>query len=214
MSLETEELLNRQVSLARIAGAIAHELNNPLQGVLSLVTVSRSEAIGDDRARWEQIQDGLLRLSHVIQSLSAVYENLPRLPEQVTAGDFLDLLVAAFDERKIQTEVFVSLPRDVSFDAMTPELVRLIREAFSLPLPTSGCIRIDMSRQEGRVVLVCERQSLDAAEPWCGLIDHHVCSGLAVLIDEMTKLAGGEPEFRFDHASLSGIRLCFRTRMN
>lgn len=212
--METDASQGCQESIARIAGAIAHELNNPLQGVLSLVTVCKEESDSGNRQRLELIHRGLLRLTQIVESLSAVYENLPRPAGQMTVGGFLDLLTESFAERKIGADIASSTPSDLSIYVMVPELVRLIREVFSVRPPTDGRVQIRMEFVEGRAVLTCERQPSGTAEPWCGLSGHHVCSGLAVLIDEMTRLAGGEPGFRFDQASLSGIRLCFRTRMN
>ncbi|HEY3296157.1 MAG TPA: histidine kinase dimerization/phospho-acceptor domain-containing protein [bacterium] len=212
--METEELLSRQQAIARVTGAIAHELNNPLQGVLALVTVCKSEADRGTRERLEQVHGGLVRLSQIVQSLSAVYENLPREAETISVESFAELLRASFAERSIHTKVTITAPREVRFHALVPETVRLVREAFSLPVPTGGSVHIRLDLTDGRVALICERESSDTAESWGGITDHPVCSGLAVIIDEMTRLAGGEPDFRFDHASLCGIRLCFRIRMN
>ena len=70
-------------------------------------------------------------------------------------------------------------------------------------------MKIRMIMRDGRVELACERDSTEPAEPWSGLAGQQVCSGLAVLMDELTKLAGGESEFKFDHASLSGSGFAF-----
>jgi hypothetical protein len=214
MSLETEDLSGRQELVARIAGAMAHELNNPLQGLLSLAAVCKAESQGQNLERLELVHCGLLRLAQVVQCLSAVYENQPRSDGEIAVGSFLSALAESLDARGIRADVASTVPPGTTIAVLGPEIVRLITEAFSIPSPTDGCLKIRMDVMNGRVLLTCERESMDAAEPWCGLTSHHICSGLAVLIDEMTKLAGGDPEFRFDHASMSGIRLCFRTRMN
>jgi len=214
MSLETEDLLEYQASIARICGAIAHELNSPLQGVLSILAVCGSESVGRDHERLEKIRAGLLRMTRFVESLSTIYENLPREAERISVGNFLDLLTATLTERNIRADTSVSMSRDMSFHALVAETVRLIAEVFSMPSPMDGSVNIRMNVCDGRAELVCERDSTEPAEPWSGLADQQVCSGLAVLMDELTKLAGGKSEFKFDHASLSGIRLCFRTRMN
>ena len=213
MSLETEELLGYQASIARISVAIAHELNSPLQGAMSILAVSKSESAGRDRERLEQIHAGLLRLSRFVKSLSVIYENLPREAERISVGEFLDLLTAALLERRIRADISISVPRDVQFHVLVAETIRLIAEVFTQPIPSDGGVTIRMITCDGDIAVECERNSGEPAEPWSKLADRPSCSGLAVLMDELMRLAGGESEFRFDRAALSGIRLCLRTRM-
>jgi signal transduction histidine kinase len=217
MSLETDQLSDlteRQKLAARLAGAITHELNNPLQGILSLFALCKADCGRQNIGRMNDIESGLTRLSRVVDTIGVIHQNLPRPVDETSVGDFLDLLVAAFEERQMAARIMLRAPRDLRFYAMVPETIRLIREVFVLSSAVNGAVNIEVELLNGRALIACERESSDTIEPWCGLDDHPVCSGLAVLIDEMTRLAGGEPEFRFDHASLSGIRLCFRTRMN
>ncbi|MCX6600315.1 MAG: hypothetical protein NT025_01985, partial [bacterium] len=61
----------------------------------------------------------------------------------------------------------------------------------------------------------CRNSADDESEDeWLRLDDHPGISGVAGLINELMRLAGGEAEFRFDETTLSTIRLRFRTEMS
>jgi signal transduction histidine kinase len=212
-----ESLIRIQGSAARIAGAIAHELNNPLQGILSLIGIFARECAGDEpcQIRLEQIRSGLARVARIVESLSAVYENLPRVPDRTTAGVFSGRLEAAMHERQLRAEITVGVPADSAFECMVPEVTRLIADAYSLQSPAGRTVRVVLRVEDDLMVLTCEREPDDPSgvEPWHGLDEACKASGMAVLVNEMTELGGGRAEFRFDHTSLSGVRLFFRTRM-
>jgi len=215
--VQAERLIDSQKSTARITGALAHELNNPLQGILSLLSVMSREQAGDEhcQVRLEQIRSGLIRLSRILESFSVAYENLPRPPDQTTVGRFVDHLMTSLTERQLHATV-ESLPdRETAFYCMSPELARLIGDAFSLPGPEHRSLRLAMTQNGDSVMLICRNGALDeSGDEWLRLDDHPGMSGVAGLINELAQLAGGEAEFRFDETTLCGIRLCFRTQMN
>jgi light-regulated signal transduction histidine kinase (bacteriophytochrome) len=205
-------------STARIAGAIAHELNNPLQGILSLVSVLGRECSADSQAqvRLEQIRSGLNRLSRVVQIFSVTYENLPRTPDTTTVERFVHLLESAFSDRQLRPQISVQAPAETKFICMARELAGLIADTFSLPSRVDRTIRIGITETDSSVCLVCERSNSDDGqlESWHGLDDAPTPSGLAVLIHEIVRLGQGSVEFRFDSTALSGMRITLRSEMH
>jgi signal transduction histidine kinase len=215
--VQTDWLIDSQKSTARITGALAHELNNPLQGILSLLSVMCRECEGDERfqVRLEQIRSGLIRLSRILESFSVTYENLPRPPDETTVGRFVDHLLTALAERQLHATV-ESLPdRETVFYCMSPELARLIGDAFCLPGADVRGLRLAMSRDGDGVTLICGTSApYENGEEWLRLDEHPGISGVAGLINELARLAGGEAEFQFDETTLHRIRLRFRTEMS
>jgi hypothetical protein len=212
--VQSDWLIDNQKSTARITGALAHELNNPLQGILSLLSVMSREHAGDElcQVRLEQIRSGLVRVSRILESFAVAYENLPRPPDRTTVGRFISHLLASFTERQLHATV-ESLPdAETVFYCMSPELTRLIGDAFSLPASEGRGLHLSMAQEEDAVSLTC-RNGRPAAmgEGWGSLDDEPGVSGVAGLIGELTRVAGGEAEFRFDEMTLCGIRLRFRT---
>gem|GEM_PF-4231052 len=216
--VDQEALFDHQKSTARITGALAHELNNPLQGVLSILSVFSREYASDDRCqlRLEQIRSGLTRVSRIVESFSVAYENLPRSPDRTTAERFLELVKAALNERQLRAQVECSLPGEAVFFCMSPELARLIGDAFSIPSTENRSVLIQMRVVQDRVELIVKRggAGADSSILWQRLDDHNGLSGVAGLINEIARLGGGDAEFRFDELTLCGIRLLFRTNMN
>jgi signal transduction histidine kinase len=210
--------LNEMSSTARIAGAIAHELNNPLQGILSLVSVLSRECSGNPTCdvKLEQIRSGLNRVARVVQAFSVTYENLPRPPDVTSVDRFASLLESAFTQGQLQSRIILDLPGDTTFHCMATELARLVADAFSLPSPSHRTLRVQMSENDGAVVVTCDREpsEMNSVEPWKVLNDEPTPSGLAVLIQEIARLAQGEAFFRFDTTALSGVRLLLRRNMN
>jgi hypothetical protein len=199
-----------------LAGALAHELNNPLQGMCSALSMLSRDCADDPRflVRVEQIRSGLMRLSQIVDSFSVAFENQPRKPDAFTAADFMDRLISALLERNLRAEVRWNAPHTLFFSCMASELVRLLSAAYSLTAVDSRTILITVQRESDEIYLITERQcsELLSADAWKPL---HLCStfsGLAVLISEMAKLSGGRSEFQFDDLALCGNRLIFACR--
>lgn len=215
--MQTDWLIDSQKSTARITGALAHELNNPLQGILSLLSVMCRECEGDERyqVRLEQIRSGLIRLSRILESFSVTYENLPRPPDETTVGRFVDHLLTALAERQLHATV-ESLPDgETVFYCLSPELARLIGDAFCLPGADVRGLRLAMTHDGDAVTLICGKSApYENGEEWLRLDEHPGISGVAGLINELARLAGGKAEFQFDETTLRRIRLRFRTEMS
>lgn len=206
-------MLEQQRAASAIVGALAHEVNNPLQGILSLAALLGRDTGGEHaQLQLEQIRSGLSRISRVVESFSVVYENLPRAPDYVLADRMTDWLSAALAARQFRCELAGGSVPAVPIVCFGPETARLVADALSQPSPDGRTVRITTESSDGRLVLTCQRsQSGEAA--WEQLETLGGFSGLATLIAELMHLCQGECGFRLDTASLSGIRLVFRTRM-
>lgn len=215
--MQADFLIDSQKSTARITGALAHELNNPLQGMLSLLSVMSRDYAGDERCvvRLEQIRSGLIRLTRILESFSVAYENLPRLPDETTVGKFTDHVTTLLAERQLRVSIETLPDRETVFFCMSSELARLIGDAFSVPSPEGRSLRLMMALIDQRIVLTCERGApCTDGKSWIRLDDHRGISGVAGLINEIVRLGDGEAEFRFDDMTLCGIRLFLQTKMN
>jgi hypothetical protein len=209
------QLLAHQKSMAGIVGALVHELNNPLQGIISLLSLHARECKVEDAktARIEQIQNGLSRMKRIIEDFSVVYENLPRPPEPVSVGSFCERLTASLSERKWTAIVRTSQRSNTVFYCLAPELIRLITDAYSIHGEADEIVHIKVDQENERIKFYCEQGNSEDPEldVWHKLDMNGVLSGLPVLLAEIARLGNGEAEFRFDHKRLRGIRLTFIT---
>ena len=215
--MQVEAVLeNQQRVVARIAGALAHELNNPLQGVLSLVGVTLRDCQMDQRCqtRMEQIHQGVTRLSRTVESLAAIYENLPRSPDLVPLADLLKSLSESLAGGAFRVQIHP--PRNGSrVHCFAPELVRLAGDLIVEHLPAGGAVNLSEGHSNGMTGLLCELDSppsgATAADEWLTLNDASDVSGLVVLLDELIRLSNGTAEFKWHDSRLSGMRLWFRS---
>lgn len=157
------------------------------------------------------MRSGLTRLSRIVESFATAYEHIPRPPDRVNVNLFKDHFLGAFAERQLNVTLQVTAPEDTRFYCMMPETMRLISEAFSLPSPEYRPLQAVLQSVDGHVELICTEKTEDGSDVslWRELNDPDASSSLSVLIDEMTKFAGGRAEFLFNHSSLCGIRLVY-----
>jgi hypothetical protein len=206
-------LLERQRGTARIAGALAHELNSPLQGLFSLLGVLSRESPRDEQSliRLEQMRSGLTRLSRIIESFATAYEHVPRSPDRVSVRLFRDQLTDACAERQIALTLETAAPDELRFYCMTPETTRLLGETFSLPSQDRRPLLASLRAEDSHVHLTVSSSQISEPEQaaWQALEGHSASSSLSVLIDEITRFAGGRADFMFDHSSLCGVRLIY-----
>lgn len=213
----SEHANESQVSAARIAGAIAHELNSPLQGVLSLLTVlSRECPTEQHQLRIAQVRSGLARLSRIIQTFATAYENLPRVPDRVGVTSLAECVQAELAARQLRAEVVLEAPADVTCRCLARELAALLGETCAWPVLQPRTIRVTIGVRDDHATLTCEHEPKDSdtAEPWVQLAGSGAVSGLAVLVDEIARVGGGEAEFRFLPSGVDGIRLLLRREMS
>ncbi len=203
-----------QRTVARVAGAVAHELNNPLQGILSLLTVTLRDCQVDERCqlRLEQIHRGVSRLSRTVETLATVYENLPRPPDHLPSADLLDRFAFELSEREFAPQM---LPTDTLLMPVicyAAEISKLAGDALAEQLNGHNVVQLSALHIPPGIEICCELTSHAAAhDEWMPVDQIRGVSGVAVLLDEVIKLGAGSVEFRMGDARLDGIRMLLRT---
>ena len=92
--MRAEEVLRNTEKLAamgRVAGIIAHEINNPLEAILNLFHLLRNHASLDDKAQEyaEMAEHELLRVAHIVKHTLSFYRESQQ-PVDVSIAEVLD----------------------------------------------------------------------------------------------------------------------------
>ncbi len=87
--LETQE---RLVSLGKLAGGIAHEFNNPLDGVMRYTNLSLGHVQEDEvlKEYLTEIQQGLKRMANIVRNLLACARNSPKTTQKVDVNKTIE----------------------------------------------------------------------------------------------------------------------------
>ena len=156
--------LQRMESLAvtgRLAAGVAHEINNPLQGIvaqLSLLAGELPEPLRQGR-RIVVIQDGIDRIAGIVRNLLQLHRPPPAGEESCSASSVIaglaDMISSMATGQRIRIEVFVTPPEmtiPMSANALTQVLLNLVLNAIDA-MPQGGVIRIE-ARQSRKAVTV------------------------------------------------------------
>jgi len=156
--------LQRMESLAvtgRLAAGVAHEINNPLQGIVAqlfLLGGELPEPLRQSR-RFVLIHDGLGRIAGIVQNLLQLHRPPPAGEESCAASSVIpglaDMISSMATNQHIRLEVSVSPPEmtiPMSANALTQVLLNLMLNAIDA-MPKGGVIRIE-ARQAGNAALV------------------------------------------------------------
>jgi PAS domain S-box-containing protein len=148
-----EEALIKSEKLAamgRLAGVMAHEINNPLEAVINTVYLLRDNPSLDEQARsqLELIEGELLRIAHITKQSLGFYRESAR-PVPVSLAEVLEEVLAIYDpklrssritvEKHYRThESLLSMPGE-----MRQVFLNLIGNAIEA-MPDGGCLRVDL----------------------------------------------------------------------
>ena len=212
MQLDTVSESDQRV-VARVAGAVAHDLNNPLQGILSLLAVTLRECRLDQRCqlRLEQIQRGVSRMSRTVESLATVYENLPRPLDCLPTSELLDRLATALSEREIHAQITpVDFP-PTSVVCFAPETARLAGNLLADHANGSRTAQLGANATTQGIVFRCETAAALSGDAWLPLEQMRGVSGIAVLLNEIVRLSRGAVEYRMGDSRLDGIQIFLPT---
>jgi signal transduction histidine kinase len=199
-----------QRTVARVAGAVAHELNNPLQGILSLVAVTLRDCRLDQRCqlRLEQIRRGVTRIARTVETLSAVYENLPRTPDFLPPALLLDRFAFEFSHREMTLQVLPSEPLLLPVVCFAPEIAKLAGDLFAERFNDHSSVQLTMKSAAQGVEVQCEfNNGVPPGDVWLPGDQMRGVSGVAVLLDEVVRLSRGSVEFRMSDSQVDGMKI-------
>jgi signal transduction histidine kinase len=156
----------RLASLGRIAAGVAHELNNPLTGVLGMTQLIMEEIKNDDpkREELEIIEDSALRCKHIIQSLlSFAQKSLPefrKIDIREPIEQSLRLLKKQLTLKDIRFEMDISpAPAKIEADSgqLTQVFLNLLYNSIEA-VKQKGIIKIQAQEDKGnnRLILTFE----------------------------------------------------------
>lgn len=212
-----DEAFVRQRTLARVAGALAHELNNPIQGIQSLLGLlsHETETSEQGRIRLEQIRSGLARIARVVDHLTLFSENLPRVAVRIAVDEFIEQLTQEFRSRHFQAVINFA-DRTGTIVCHVPEITKLVAEILTCPYDTTQEIRLSARMINNRVEIICrsKEESVKEDKDWTALDSLSHAAGFPLLVDELTALDGGIAEFLFDDNCIRGIKLIYAHMRN
>ncbi len=199
--LETAERLAGE---GTTAARIAHELNNPLDGVLRYVGLAMRSADPKGQEQLQAARDGLLRMAEVLQNYSRSAGGRGGTPSE-PAGELLRQAIDAMAPRALKQNVQIALEAEpgagkVPLDGRLFQVAcNLIKNALDA-MPEGGSLTVGLSAELGSVVMtfadegwgIPESQQDDIFLPFFTTKDSGQGSGLglAVCKDIMDKLGG------------------------
>lgn len=141
----------------RMAAAIAHEINNPLESLTNLLFLVRLEAEGNSRAMTylDMAENELERISSITKQTLQFYRD-PVQPVAIQAREILDEVLRLFSSRLATKHIQTSLRVDPGtvFEAIKGEirqvLINLVNNAIDA-VPVQGRIELEAkpARREG-----------------------------------------------------------------
>ncbi|HUV39556.1 MAG TPA: ATP-binding protein [Planctomycetota bacterium] len=147
----------RLAVVGKLAARIAHELNNPLDGILRFVNLALRVKDTDDPARryLEQARKGLLRMVRIIRELLEFSRSTITAFEHTSINGMIDEAVRSMDSHaamkgvSIEKRLCDELPNVRSGD-LFQVFCNLIKNAVDA-MPRGGKLTITTSRSAGRI---------------------------------------------------------------
>jgi len=168
---ESEKL----AAVGRLAAGVAHEINNPLTGVLTFSHLVREKEDLDEQARedLDLIIHETSRVSEIVQGLLAFARERPAVKEPLDVNDVVRLTIQllgnqeAFHDVIVTGELEEGLPRvDADMNQIQQVLVNLSLNACEA-MPEGGALTISTSVQDGKVLVA-------VADTGCGIRQEHL----------------------------------------
>jgi signal transduction histidine kinase len=160
----TQAQLVRSAKLAAIgelAANVAHEINNPLCGVLSLVELLQEELAADQshRADLNTIRDETLRMRAIVRSLLDFARQTPPQLELTDPRSMLDSVLPLVRKRAAVAGIEIHhahapepLPIVVDSGQLKQVLINLLTNALDA-MPDGGAVFVGTERQDNEVVI-------------------------------------------------------------
>lgn len=146
--------------IGRLAASVAHELNNPLDGVLRFVNLSREQLPEDSPEAIQrylgEARNGLLRMAGIVRSLLKFSRNLVVEEEPRRLGDLIQESLTQLEHVLASTSIDVSVELAEERETWIPAGVlqvfsNLIKNAFDAMEKTGGLLSIHTEATSDRV---------------------------------------------------------------
>ena len=171
MALDIEQLktLNEQLARAErlaamgtLAAGVAHEVNNPLASISSLVQMMKTSANDDDRQKLDIISSQIQRITRVTKDLTDFARVRPAARSMVEINSVVDSAIrlasfdAAFHQLEIKREYADDLPNILAdADQLQQVFLNLLLNARDA-MPDGGRLAITTSHDEAEVSVSIE----------------------------------------------------------
>jgi PAS domain S-box-containing protein len=214
-----------QASIGKLARGIAHELNNPLDGVLRYTHLALEQLTEDSAVReyLVHVKEGLDRMLRAARAFlefsrqaTTPVDRLADLNRLIDDALILFKHRAKFQQVRLVTQLDSSLPK-VSDGGLQHAVVNLVKNAFDA-MPRGGTLTITTRYDEGFVEIEVEDTGSGITEdvrtrlfqPFFSTKPIHQGSGLGLVIaKEAAERSGG----RISFTSQAGVGTVFRLRI-
>lgn len=149
----------RMAVVGRLAARVAHELNNPLDGILRFTNLAMRARDPDDPTQryLEESRKGLLRMAKIISSLLEFSRCTYSHNEEVQINALIKDAVSALEGAMTQTGVAVEYDCDPAMPMIRPGdiyqvFVNLVKNAVDA-MPDGGTLRISTAVRDGRITI-------------------------------------------------------------
>jgi signal transduction histidine kinase len=151
----------KSIALGVLLGSIAHEINNPLEGIGNLLYLAKRAGAGEDDvlACLDMAEEELNRVSEITKQMLSFHRDA-KSPEDFCVTDVLDgilvLFAAKLRERRIRVvRQFYCLGWMVAYPGeLRQAFVNLISNAVDA-MPTGGCLTLKVRERDGKVPHLC-----------------------------------------------------------
>jgi len=164
----------RLASLGKLAGGIAHELNNPLDGVLRYINLSLEQIKDSDepiRDYLLEAKHGLNRMANIIRSLLACSRNTPPTMKRIAMNDAVEEGI-----KIVRSDLY---HKNITIEKDLAQNLPLIVD-FGIERITSNLIRnaIDALCQDGKIKVKSYQKGLtlflQVSDTGCGIAQSEI----------------------------------------
>jgi signal transduction histidine kinase len=151
----------KSIALGVLLGSIAHEINNPLEGIGNLLYLAKRAKVSEDDvlACLDLAEEELSRVSQITKQMLSFHRDAKR-PEDFCVTDVLDGILVLFSaklrERRIRVvRQFYCPGWMVAYPGeLRQAFVNLISNAVDA-MPQGGCLTLKVRERPGRVAHLC-----------------------------------------------------------